>query len=228
MRKAWPFGAAALALVAVLAFPAGASEPAEREGVTVHGTGSVRVEPDTAEWSFAVERRAASASRALALASARSGQVAAAVRAAGVAAEDVQTESVSLWPRTDRRGQVLGYVASASVRVVVRELRRAGAVVDAAVRAGAGEVYGPSLTRSNREELYGRALELAYDEARAKAERLAGKLGVALGRPVAVVEGGGDSGVPYAAEAAFEARALSIEPGRTEVAATVTVTFAVS
>ncbi len=181
------------------------------------GTGTARVQPDVAEWSFGVQTRAASASRAMA----------AAARRAGVADEDVHTEAVSLWPRTARGGSVVGYVASASVRVVVRDLARSGAVIEAAVAAGAREVFGPHLTRSNQEALYQQALDAAYDRARAKAERVARKLGLSVGRPVAVVEGGGFEGDPYALAAGAE-RALEIEPRRTEIAATLTVTFAVS
>lgn len=228
MRRAVPFVVVSLALVAALALPAEASAPPERDGVTVFGTGTVRVQPDMAEWSFGVQTRAASASRAMAVVSRRSRAVAAAARRAGVADEDVQTEAVSLWPRTARGGAVVGYVASASVRVVVRDLARSGAVIEAAVAAAAREVFGPHLTRSNQEALYQQALDAAYDQARAKAERVARKLGLSLGRPVAVVEGGGFEADPYAALAAGAERALEIEPGRTEIAATLTVTFAVS
>jgi uncharacterized protein len=160
--------------------------------------------------------------------SSRARAVVAAVRRAGVGAEDVQTEAVSLWPRTARGGVVVGYVASSSVRVVVRDLGRSGAVIEAAVGAGAREVFGPHLTRSNRNALYQQALDAAYDEARTKAERVASKVGVSLGRPVAVVEGGGFGGDPYGALASAGESAMDIEPGRTEIAATLTVTFAVS
>jgi uncharacterized protein len=194
----------------------------------VFGTGTVRVQPDVAEWSFGVQTQAASARRAMAVVSSRARAVVAAVRRAGVGAEDVQTEAVSLWPRTGRGGVVVGYVASSSVRVVVRDLGRSGAVIEAAVGAGAREVFGPHLTRSNRDALYQEALDAAYDEARAKAERVASKLGVSLGRPVAVVEGGGFEGDSYGALASGGEAALDIEPGRTEIAATLTVTFAVS
>ncbi len=228
MRKAFPFGVAAIALVAVLAIPAGASAPVERDGVTVFGTGSVAVQPDVAEWSFGVQARASTARRALATATARTRAVVAAVRRAGVAGEDVQTEAVSLWPRTGRGGVVVAYVASSSVRVVVRDLGRAGAVIEAAVDAGAREIFGPELTASNRESLYQQALDGAYDQARAKAERVAAKLGVTLGRPVAVVErGGAAGGDSYDALAAAESM-VAIEPGRTEIEATLTVTFEMS
>jgi uncharacterized protein YggE len=221
--------AAALALTLVaLGFPAEAAEPQETRGVTVSGTDTVLVAPDTAQWSFGVHARAADARVALRSATRRMRAVVAAVRAAGVGREDVRTEAVSVYPNLDEgKGAVSGYVASATVAAVVRPVSRAGAVVQAAVEAGATDVYGPSLSRSDADALYDRALARAYAHARAKAERLAAAMGVALGRPLAVVEGGGVAPEPYAGAEAAAARDV-VEPGRTEVGATVTVTFAIA
>jgi len=219
---------AALAVVAVVAaLPASAAEPDERRTLTVGGTGLVASVPDTAEWSFGVESRAASARGALTASAAKIRRVVAALRAAGVARKDIQTQEASLYPRlNERTNQVTGYVSSSRVRVIVRDLSRVGGVIEGAVEAGATDVYGPSLSRSNREELYRDALDRAYDAARSKAERLAAKLGVTLGRPVEVVEGGTTGEIYSAAKA--EALAMDVEPGEDEIEATLTVTFAVS
>jgi uncharacterized protein len=223
-------GAVSLLLAAVLALPAAAAAPeGQPDGITVTGTESVEVAPDVAEWSFGVHTRAASARAALATASTRSRRVVAALRAAGVARRDIRTEYVSLYPDVREDGDVVGYFANASVHAEVQRLGRSGAVVDAAVRAGANEVSGPTLTRSDRDELHREALNRAYDAARAKAESLARKLGVSLGAPTAVVEGGLGGPEPvYAERAAALASDVTIEPGTTEIAATVTVTFAIA
>jgi uncharacterized protein len=212
-------------VAAVLAVPAGAAEPDETRGLTVVGTGEVAAVPDVAEWSFGVEARASTASRALSTSGATIRRVVAALRAAGVARNDIQTQDASLYPRMNRRNDVSGYVATSRVRAAVRDLRRAGAVIEGAVEAGATDVFGPTLSASNREDLLRRALDEAFEEAKAKAERLAAKVGVTLGRPVAIVERGGfDDGAIYEAAGA----ALEIEPGEQEIAGTLTVTFAIS
>jgi uncharacterized protein YggE len=231
MRKAAKLAAVAAVIGAVLALPAGAAEPDESRGITVTGTHAVRVAPDVAEWSFGGQARASTARGALRAAAARSRAIVAAVRAAGVSREDIQTESVSLYPHVDEEtGAVEGFEASSSVRVVVRSLGRAGAVVDAAARAGATDIFGPQLTSSGREGLYRQALERAYDDARAKAEALARKTGLSLGEPVAVVEGAtpGDGDYRTLAGAEYAAADVAIEPGQNEVTATLTVTFAAS
>jgi hypothetical protein len=100
-------------------------------------------------------------------------------------------------------------------------------VVDAAVGAGANQVYGPSLTRSNQDVLYRSALRAAYADARARAQALAEAAGVTLGAMTSTVEGGGSVPMLLAAGRAEDAKA-TVEPGTQEVQASVSVTFAVS
>jgi uncharacterized protein len=224
----------AVVLVAVLALPAAAAQEsvaplaAAEQGITVVGVSSVPTTPDVAEWGFGVQARSMSAPAALRTAGARARAVAAAIKAAGVAPEDIQTQHVSLYPRFDEEEEeVRGYAASSGVRVVIRNLSTVGRVIGAAVRAGASDVYGPNLTASNREQLYRQALTQAYDEAREKAEVLAAKTGLTLGRPVAVVEGSRESG--YGNDGGGGALSdEGIEPGTTHIGASVTVTFAAS
>ncbi len=118
--------------------------------VTVSGTGTVTAVPDTAVVSFGVVTQAQTATQALAANSAVAARVISALKTAGVATKDLQTEAVSLSPRySDRGDEILGYTATNTVSATVRELGRAGAVIDAAVAAGANTVQGPSLRRSD-------------------------------------------------------------------------------
>jgi hypothetical protein len=207
---------------------AGASVSAA--GITVVGSGSVKVAPDQAEWSFGVQASADSASAALADAGEATERIVAALREAGVAQDDLRTEQVSVYPRTADDGlSVAGYDASNTVRATIRDLDRAGPTVDAAVAAGANQVYGPTLTVSDAESRYADAVDAAFDDARARAEAIAEKAGVTLGAPVAIVEGGGGGGVVPLYDRAAEAAAadVAIEPGTQDVGAMLTVTFAI-
>jgi uncharacterized protein len=201
---------------------------AAAEGITVTGTGSASAVPDIAEWSFGVQADADSASAALENASASIRRVLGALRDAGIADKDLKTEQVSVYPRTSEDGlTVVGYSASTSVQAVVRELGAAGEILDAAVAAGANQVYGPTLRSSDARAQYQAAVDPAFDDARARAEAIAAKAGVELGAPVAIVEGGGGD-VVYAEGAAVADAAVPIEPGQQEVTATLTVTYAIS
>jgi uncharacterized protein len=200
-------------------------------GITVTGSGTAHAVPDVADWSFGVQSDAGSAKDALAQAAAATRKIVDALRNAGVAKEDLRTEQVSLYPRTSNDGlSVIGYSASSSVHATVRDLGKAGSVVDTAVKAGANQVYGPSLRVSDNQAQYRAAVDAAMDDARARAQALAARAGVTLGGPIAIVE----SGVSYPgpvydrAMAAGAESAMPIEPGIDQISAALTVTFAIS
>ena len=229
----------AAAAVAGVALPEGADaqqEPPEgARSVTVTGTGTVSAAPDRAQLSFGVESRAETAKGALDATARQVRAVLDALRRAG--ASDLRTESVFVSPIAGENGAVSGFVASNTVSASIAA-GRAGALIDAAVAAGANQVYGPSLSSSDAESLYRRALEAAVDEAgpgvevgvveqaRERAAVLAAAAGASVGEVSSIVEGGGGP-VAFAetAKAASDA-GTPIEPGSRETTATVTVTFA--
>lgn len=220
-----------LALVLVAATVPGAATSAAAEttgGITVQGTASVASTPDRAELSFGVESQGETARAALAANAAEMRKVIAAVKAAG--GQNVKTQSVSLSPRYGERNEVQSFVATNTVSATTANVTRAGALIDAAVGAGANQVYGPSLTVGDRSEQYRQALRAAVANARASAQALAAAGNVSLGRITAIVEnGGGPRPMPFgAADKAMVAESTPIEPGTDETTASVTVTFAVS
>ena len=83
------------------------------------------------------------------------------------------------------------FVATNSVSASIKDIARAGAVIDAAVSAGANQVYGPSLSSGDQTEQYRQALETAVANARTTAQVLAAAANVSLGRVTAIVESGG-------------------------------------
>jgi uncharacterized protein YggE len=236
MRPLWIAGLAALLLAA--AAVAGVAQPqrarsapaatAEPRSITVTGNGSVRTVPDRAAFGFTVDTRGATAATALAQNATAARSVIAAVKAAGVADEDVQTSQVSLSPQSTPDGtSIVGYSASNTITVQARDLARAGRLVDAAVGAGATGVSGPSLSRSDQDALYRTALKAAVAQAQTKAVALAEAAKVSLGEVRTIVEGGGGVPVPFAAAGKADSSGTPIEPGTQTVDATVTVTYAV-
>ena len=200
-------------------------------GITVNGIGKVKATPDQASFSFGVETQGLTADQAMAANNEAVQKVIDAVKGAGIPAEDVQTQQVSVSPRYSDDGQaIVGYSATNSVNVTIKDLSKVGPVVDAATKAGANQVYGPNLTIANQSELYSTALEKALDDARSKAETIAKAAGVSLGRVVNIVEGGGL--VPplpvAAAEDTAGGKGVPIEPGQQELQASLTVTFSIS
>ncbi len=202
-------------------------DAAPQRTITVGGSASVTAVPDRATFTFGVDTRGETAKEALSEGAAAIQRVVDAVKRSGVDGKDVQTQQISLYPQTSSDGRhIEGYAASASITVRVGDLDRAGPIIDAAVAAGAGTVYGPSLDRSDADELSRQALADAVADARAKAEALAEAADGSLGQVVSVTEGGGSvPPIPYAAREGLAAADMKIEPGTQEIQASVTVTF---
>jgi uncharacterized protein len=218
--------AAALGGVGLPAAAQSQDVPAENR-IAVNGTGAVAAVPDRAELLFGVVSQAQTARAALAANATEARRVVDALRRAGVAAADIQTQQVSLAPRfAEGSERIVGYTAQTSVSARVRELERAATVIDAAVAAGANTVAGPSLARSDAAELYRNALRAAVADARTKGQALAAAAGGRLGEIVAVTEAGSSPVADTAVESARAGAAPPIEPGTQRIEATVTVSFA--
>jgi len=157
-------GIAALAAVlGIAAALSGVGRPQDARGssaqaqnkptITVSGTGSVRAVPDRAQFSFGVTTQAPTASQALNANATLARRVIAAVKAAGVAPADIQTQTVFLAPRfSDDGGAIVGYTAANSVSATLRDLDKAGAVVDAAAEAHARLVDAVVVGAAGREQ----------------------------------------------------------------------------
>jgi len=226
MRSLAALAAVLVALVAGASSAAGAAG-LQRHSITVTGQGSVRTVPDRAQLSLGVSTDAKTAAGALRANGAEVAKVIAAVKGQGIAAGDIQTEQVSLSIRYGDSGDaIVGYTATNSVSVVVRTLAKVGAVIDVAVDAGANQVSGPNLVRSDQNALYRRAMRAAIGNARAKAQAIAKAAGLKLRRITDVTESGGPAPLPVDAKTAAPSVGTLIEPGTQLVQATLTVTFA--
>jgi uncharacterized protein YggE len=213
---------AAVAAVAVLQ-PGGAGAvdpPPTTDTVTVSGEGVVLAVPDRAEISAGVETRAPTARAALQANATAMADVLSALRSAG--GTDVTTQSVSLSTSFDDKGSPNGFVASNIASATVA-FAKAGALIDAAVAAGANTVYGPSPSRSDADTLYREALAKAVADAGGRAAVLAKAAGRELGRVTAISESGA-APVPVFAKAAADA-STPVESGPQETTASVSVTY---
>ena len=191
--------------------------------ITVSGSGTATSTPTKASISFGVQTQDPSAKAALAQNSRDMQQVIEALKKAG--AQEIQTQSVSLSPTYGDTGQLTGYAASNTVSVTVT-FGAAGSTIDAAVGAGANQVYGPSPLVGDLEAQYQKALADAVANARARGEVLAKAAGETLGSVTSVVEGGNVS-IPQAyAKTASADAATPVVAGPQDTTASVTVTFA--
>jgi uncharacterized protein YggE len=155
--------------------------------------------------------------------------VIAAIKGIGIPDKNIQTNGVSLYPIYDQGQTISGYNASNNVVVTVDDVNQVGAVLDAAVRAGANQATNVQFGFKDESALRNQALAAAAADARGKADALAGALGLQITGIESVAEGGVSTPIlqqprPLAVAAAAPA-AAPIEPGELEVVAQVTVVF---
>jgi len=162
----------------------------------------------------------------------------AAVQEAGVAVEDIRTFGLNIYqdssypPVPMDGGQssdtpALRYNVSNQVSVKVRDISKVADVINAAVDAGANNLFGLEFGVENIKAKESEARKLALDDARAKAAELAEAAGVTLGDIVSISEY--SAGVPINANVRMDMGGSAvIQPGQQEISATLDVTFAIN
>mgnify|MGYP001289275922 CR=1 FL=1 len=213
--------------------PATAQEPPEGErSITVTGYGVAYGSPDIARLGLGVETSNADVQIALDENNSRLEAVLAALREAGIADADIQTSYFSIFQdyygsSPEGRGEPT-YRVTSSVNVRVRDTEQVGALITAAVDAGANLVNFVEFSILDRGALESEARELAIEDAQARAEEIAAALGLTVGEPLRVVEGS-QYGVPfenYGRGGAGGASVSPVEQGVLSVNMAVTITYA--
>lgn len=150
--------------------------------------------PDIATLSTGVVTQAADANTAMRQNAQRMDRVMAALRTAGIADRDIQTSGITLNPQyryvENQPPAIVGYQASNTVNVKVRELAKLGKVLDALVAQGANQINGPSFGIDKPEAALEEARLAAVRKAQAMARTYADALGMRVLRVVSLNEGG--------------------------------------
>jgi len=158
------------------------------------------------------------------------------VEADGVAAADVQTSQLSLEPvyavgSSGEPPRITGYSVTNMVTVKVRQLDRAGAILDDAVTAGGtdSQIQSMGYSVSDTGPLLAAAHAQAVQQAVAEAKAMASAAGVTLGALRVITDTGTQVPLPTpiaaAAGAMPSAAAVPVQAGTEDVTAQVTVTY---
>ncbi|MEM9971606.1 MAG: SIMPL domain-containing protein [Pseudomonadota bacterium] len=229
MRSFW----IGLALCCVAAGASLAEEDIRR--IVVTGEGTATAVPDMAQVSVGVTREARLAGQAMADASAAVAAVVDALRAEGIAERDLQTASIGLTPsyqhsNDGRPARVVGYMASSTLSVRVRDLDALGGVLNAVVSDGATALHNLSLGLSDMDALEVLAQADAVRDAAVKAGALAEAAGVTIGPVMSIVEAGAIAApMPMMRGAMMEAAVdMPVAAGELSVTRRVTVTYAIA
>ncbi len=171
-------------------------EMARTPVITLRIAESLRTPPDQAFLSISTESKAPTASAALDRNKIKTERLIAAIRAAGIAGKDIQTEGVNINPdyrydQVNGRGEqrMVGYAASNSVRIKTRRIDRLSVLLDTLTAAGADRVYGPNFDIADPAPLRKEARKRAMARGEAEATEYAANAGFARVRLLSVEEG---------------------------------------
>ena len=220
----------ALSLNAPSSLAATTSTPAERS-ITVSAEGTVHVKPDVAFVSAGVIASSPQASAAQASANRATTQAIRAIEHLGIASRDIQTVDISLDPQYDPSGTLTGFQASDTLSIQVMRVTQTGAVIDAAVGAGANHNLSVSFGLKDDSAAQTSALKVAVANGQRKAAAVAAQLGLSLANArIQVTENNQQPGPIYAtqsvrAPSASLAVSTPVQAGTLTIQDDVTLTY---
>ncbi len=156
--------------------------------INVTGNAQVLLVPDIAYISIGVHTQAQTAKDAVASSNTETQAVVDAIKAQGVDPKDIQTTNFSVYQQTQTgpNGETTGiiFMTDNTVYVTMRDLTKIGTILDAAVAAGANNIYGITFDVQNKDA----ALASGRDQAMADAQAQAGQLAKAAGATLGAVQ----------------------------------------
>ena len=216
----------------------------EQTGLVVSGEGLGSYVPDIAILRLGIESQETTVAQAQLRAQEAMAKVVAALKGKGVADKDIQTQYFSIQPVTQyveetvggiRRGKqiTVGYLVANTVQAKLRKVDEAGPIIDAVAEAGGDltRIDSISFTKEDISQEKNLAREKAVKDAQAKAQQIAGLLGIELGKPLYITESSPYITAPspiYGARAeAPGAPSTPILVGEQELTVTVQIIYAI-
>ncbi|MBX3031753.1 MAG: SIMPL domain-containing protein [Chloroflexi bacterium] len=201
--------------------------------LSVSGTGSVSVKPDLASVVVGVTVQRDKAGAAANDAANDMDAVVTAIKALGIAEDDIRTTDISLDAVYDydrRPYRLVGYQARNMVAVTVRDIGQTGAVIDAATGAGATDVGSVTFRVADQDAAETAAREAAVRAARAKADTMVAAAGIEIVGIISMSETSAPIPYPvyYGREAmgvAADQAATPVMPGTIDVEVTVSIVY---
>ena len=227
---AWSANSTPAAAIAAPTVPGAPIASIPERSISVHGVGLIDATPDKVTISLGVETKATTAARALQDNSARATELIAVLKGKGVADRDLQTNNLSVSPQYDNAGRrIVGYVVSNSVTATLRDVKGAGALIDAAANVAGDAIRVNSLQFGINDTAPGtaKARTAAVQDARKQAEQLATAAGVKLGK-LRLIQSSSSTPTPqplYTAQATAKADSTPIEVGSQQISVEVDMVF---
>jgi len=211
----------------------------QQEGIWVNGNGKVYAVPDVAILQLGIESQEITVAEAQSKAQQAMSDVMKALEAQGIAEKDIQTQyfniqRVTRWDNDKQQEIVIGFRVTNMVTAKIRDVNKAGAVIDAVAVAGGDltRIDSIGFTVDDPSEYYAQAREMAVTDAAAKAKQLADAAGVRLGKLTYISESSYVPGPIYRQDmiekvAAAPAVETPVSPGEMEITNIVQLVYAI-
>ena len=235
MSKAKRVSAVILGAAMVSVLGVQVSQAAPVRYISVSSVGTVKVTPDAVRLSASVSNISKVSKDALAAANVAASKFRAAILANGIDKKYLASTNLTVYPEynyTQEGGNVLiGYRASQSFEVVIRNVAKAGEIVDAVV-ASAGDllaINGVTPFVYDNTKATEAARNSAVKNARAKAVSYAKLLGVKIGKIIYLQESSAPSSYPIMmAQAKALDESTQIDLGQQDVTVSVATRWSIS
>lgn len=154
--------------------------------ISVSGEGKIKVVPDEAIISIAVETKGEESSKVKKENDSSIDRVLKFLKSTKIDQKNIKTERVSLYPQYDYQKKKNYYYASQTISIYLKDLSQYEAIMSGLIDAGVNRVNGVAFQSSQMETLKSDARKKAVADAKKKAEDFAGALGQKVGRAIVV------------------------------------------
>ena len=203
--------------------------------ISVSSTGTVKVTPDAVRLNASVSAIAKVSKDALASANIAADKFRTSILANGIDKKYLSSTSLTVYPEynyTQEAGNVLiGYRASQSFEVVIRNAAKAGEIVDSVVASAGDALYINGVTPFvyDNTKATEAARTSAVKNAKAKAASYAKLLGVKIGKIIYLQESSAPNSYPIAmSQAKSDAGVTQIDLGQQDISVSVSTKWAIS
>lgn len=160
--------------------------------LVINASADVKASPDVAMLTAGVLSVAPNVAAAMKDNTAKMNALFAAVKEAGIAEKDMQTNGFSIQPQymyaENQPPKITGYQVSNNLTIKVRDMSKIGTMLDALASRGANQVSGPDFTIDNPDALMDKARVEAVAKARARADLYAKAADLKVKKIIAISE----------------------------------------
>ncbi|MES2729825.1 MAG: SIMPL domain-containing protein [Pseudomonadota bacterium] len=160
--------------------------------LTISASSDVKAAPDVAMITAGILSVAPNVAAAMKENTTQMNAMFAAVKEAGIAEKDMQTNGFSIQPQymyaENQAPRITGYQVSNNLTIKIRDMTKIGTMLDTLATRGANQVSGPDFTIDNPDALMDKARAEAVAKARSRAEIYAQAADLKIKRITAISE----------------------------------------